>query len=119
MRHKKANKHLSRATDQRLAILKSMSVALFRYGRIETTSIRAKELKRFSDKIITLVKKGDLQSKRKIVALLMHDRTLAKKICDAKDKFARKGGYSRIIRTGLRRGDGAQKVLIELVDAAV
>jgi large subunit ribosomal protein L17 len=119
MRHKKGYNKLSKPTDQRLAMLQSMAMSLFRYNRIETTSARAKELRKMTDKIITLVKKGDLQSRRKITALLQHDKDLVKSIFTTKDKFnSRKSGYSRIMKTGLRKGDGAEMVLIELVDGA-
>ena len=119
MRHKMGYNKLSKATDQRMAMLKSMAVALFKYNRIEATEARAKELRRMIDKLITLVKKGDLQSRRKVIAMLMHDTELVKTIFAGAARFnARTSGYTRILRVGLRRGDAAQMVLIELVDGA-
>lgn len=119
MRHKKGYNKLSKATDQRMAMLKSMAVALFKYNRIEATEARAKELRRFVDKLITLVKKADLQSRRKVIALLLHDTELVKSIYAGAARFnTRNSGYTRIMRVGLRRGDAAQMVLIELVDGA-
>jgi large subunit ribosomal protein L17 len=119
MRHKLGYNKLSKPTDQRMAMLKSMSIAVFKYNRIEITEARAKELRRFVDKIITLVKKADLQSRRKVIALLLHDTELVKSIYANAARFnARKSGYTRIMRVGLRRGDAAQMVLFELVDGA-
>jgi large subunit ribosomal protein L17 len=101
-----------------MAMLKSMAVALFRYNRIEITEPRAKELRKFVDRIVTLVKKGDLQSRREVIGFLLQDKPLVKNIYATSTRFnARKGGYSRIIRTGVRRGDAAQMVLVEMVDA--
>ena len=120
MRHQKGNKKLSLPTDQRMAMLKSMSVSLFKHDRIEITEIRAKELKKFSDRIVTLIKKGDLNSRRKVTALLLHDNKLVGDLFKNVDRFkSRNGGYSRIIKTSVRRGDATQMALIELVDATV
>ena len=118
MRHKNGINKLSKPTDQRLAMLRSMSVALFRHNRIEVTEPRAKELKKFAERIVTLIKKGDLQSRRRVVSLLYNDKDLVKRLYDTKSRFEnRKGGYSRIIRTRLRNGDAAQMALVEMVDA--
>jgi large subunit ribosomal protein L17 len=120
MRHKKGYNKLSKPTDQRMAMLKSMSVALLKHNRIEITEPRAKELRKFVDGIITLVKKGDLQSRRRVISTLLNEKELVKNIYATSARFnARKGGYTRIIRTGVRRGDAAQMVLIELVDAGI
>ncbi len=116
MRHQYANKKLGRATDQRLAMLKSLSVALFKYKRIETTLTRAKELKKMAERIVTLVKKGDLASRRRVISMLLHDKELVKAIFKNAESFkTRAGGYCRIIQTTLRRGDAAKMALIELV----
>jgi large subunit ribosomal protein L17 len=117
MRHKKGYNKLSKATDQRLAMLQSMAVALFKHGRIEITEPRAKELKKFTDKIITLIKKGDLSARRKVISLCYNDQELVKKLFTDSARFKnRKGGYSRIIKTRVRRGDSAEMALLELVD---
>ena len=119
MRHKLGYNKLSKPSDQRMAMLKSMSIAIFKYNRIEITEARAKELRRFVDKIITLVKKADLQSRRKVIALLMHDTELVKTIYAGAARFnTRNSGYTRIMHVGFRRGDAAKMVLIELVDGA-
>ena len=120
MRHKHGYNKLHKPTDQRLAMLKSMAVSLFRYSRIETTEARAKELRKMADGIITLVKKGDLSSRRRVISMLLNDKELVKQIYAGQERFkARNSGYSRIIQTGARRGDAAKMVLLELVDAAV
>lgn len=119
MRHKKGYNKLSKPTDQRMAMLQSMAVSLFRYSRIQTTEPRAKELRRMIDKIITLIKRGDLQSRRKVISMLLHDKELVKSLFINAARFStRNSGYSRIINTELRRGDAAKMVLIELVDGA-
>lgn len=74
MRHRCSNKKLSKPTDQRLAMLKSMSVALFENKRIETTEVRAKQLQKFVDRIVSLIKRGDLSNRRKVVALLLNKK---------------------------------------------
>jgi len=120
MRHKHGYNKLHKPTDQRLAMLKSMAVSLFRYNRIETTEARAKELRKMADRIITLVKKGDLSSRRRVITMLLSDKELVKQLYAGKERFkARNSGYSRIIQVGARRGDAAKMVLLELVDAAV
>jgi large subunit ribosomal protein L17 len=120
MRHKHGYNKLHKPTDQRIAMLKSMAVSLFRYDRIETTEARAKELRKMVDGIITLVKKGDLSSRRQVINMLLADKALVKQIYAGKERFnTRNSGYSRIIQVGSRRGDAAKMVLIELVDAAV
>lgn len=120
MRHKHGYNKLHKPTDQRLAMLKSMAVSLFRYDRIETTEARAKELRKMADNIITLVKKGDLSSRRKVINMLLSDKELVKQLYTGIERFkARNSGYTRIIQSGTRRGDSAKMVVIELVDAAV
>jgi large subunit ribosomal protein L17 len=100
-------------------MLKSLAVSLFRYDRIETTEARAKELRKMADRIITLVKKGDLSSRRQVINLLLADKALVKRLYAGQDRFkSRHSGYSRIIQAGSRRGDAAKMVLLELVDAA-
>ena len=119
MRHKHGYNKLHKPTDQRIAMLKSLAVSLFKYNRIETTEARAKELRKMVDRIVTLVKKGDLSSRRRVITMLLNDKDLVKQIYAGKERFAkRNGGYTRIIQTGARKGDAAKMVLVELVDAA-
>ena len=117
MRHRCANKKLSRPTDQRIALLKNLAVALFKYNRIETTIIKAKELTKFAARIITTAKKGDLNSRRKVISKLNHEKNVVKNIYQNIEKYnGRKGGYTRIIKSGTRRGDAAEMAVVELVD---
>lgn len=107
---------LGRTTDHRRAMLRAMVTFLFENGKIETTVTRAKEVSAMADKMVTLAKAGDLHSKRQIFAYVTKE-TVAKKLCDEiAQKYAdRNGGYTRIYKTGPRRGDAAEMAIIELV----
>ncbi len=116
MRHQKSNKKLSRPTDQRIALLRSLSRALFLYSKIQTTDVRAKEAKRFAEKIITLAIKGDLAARRQALRLLP-DKEAIRIVFDsiAKKMENRKGGYTRITKAGFRGGDAAPVSVLEFV----
>ncbi len=107
---------LGRATDNRNAMLRAMVTYLFENGKIETTVTRAKEVRSMAEKMVTLGKKEDLHSKRQIFSYITKE-TVAKKVIDEyAPKYAdRNGGYTRIIKTGARRGDAAEMAIIELV----
>ena len=107
---------LGRATDSRKAMLRAMVTYLFETGRIETTVTRAKEVRSMAEKMVTLGKKDDLHSKRQVFSYITKE-TVAKKVIDEiSTKYTdRDGGYTRIIKTGLRRGDAAPMAVIELV----
>ncbi|QSZ27131.1 50S ribosomal protein L17 [Aceticella autotrophica] len=107
---------LGRTSDQRKAMLKSLTTSFLNYGRIETTETRAKEVKSIAEKMITLGKKGDLHSKRQALSYIV-DETVVKKLFDEiAPKYAdRNGGYTRILKLGPRRGDAAPMVILELV----
>lgn len=100
----------------RKSMLRNLVTDLFRYGRIQTTDCRAKEARKEAEKMITLAKRGDLHAKRQAFAYIK-DETVVKKLFDEiAPKYAeRNGGYTRIIRTGVRRGDAAETAIIELV----
>lgn len=115
MRHRYGYNKLSKPTDQRIAMLRSMAVALFKNRKIETTEARAKELRRFIDRIITLIKKGDLQSRRRVIAQLLNEKELVKGLYKNTEQFKAKSGHTRIIKSAVRRGDAAQMALVELV----
>ncbi len=116
MRHKLGYNKLSKPTDQRIALLQNLAVALFKYKKITTTEARAKELKRFVDKVIVLIKKEDLASRRKVVSLLQQDKELVKALYANTAEFKkRSSGFSRIVKIGPRRGDAAEMALVELV----
>ena len=108
---------LGRTSDQRKAMLRSLTTALLVNGKIVTTEARAKEVRKFVDKMITYAKKGDLNSRRKALAFLHNDTALVKKLFDeyAVTYKDRQGGYTRIIKLKERIGDDALMVRLELV----
>ena len=116
MRHKKLRRKLSRPSQQRKALLRSLLIALFSHQKIVTTTPRAKEVKKIADKIITLAKTGDLHSRRQVLRIIP-DKKLVKEIFEkiAKEVGDRRGGYTREIKYGTRRGDGASLSLVEIV----
>lgn len=107
---------LGRASDHRSAMLRAMVTYLFENGKIETTVTRAKEVRSMAEKMVTLGKREDLHAKRQIFSYITKE-TVAKKVIDEYGpKYAdRQGGYTRIIKTGARRGDAAEMAIIELV----
>ena len=107
---------LGRTSSHRTAMLRAMVTFLLENGRIETTVTRAKEVRSMTEKMITLAKSGDLHSKRQVYAFVTKE-SVAKKLCDEiAGKYAdRNGGYTRIIKTGPRRGDAAEMAIIELL----
>lgn len=108
---------LNREVRVRRSILSSLVKDVFTTGHVNTTDARAKEAKKFVDKMITYGKKGDLTSRRKVLAFLNNDTELTKKIFDeyAVTYKDRNGGYTRIIKLGERQGDDALIVRLELV----
>ncbi len=117
MKHNIKNKKLNKTSSHRKAMFMNMSNALIKHEQITTTLAKAKELKRFVEKIITLGKKGDLLSRRKAVSILQ-DQKMSKKVFDvlAVRYKARAGGYTRIIKLGNRYGDNAPTAVIEFID---
>ena len=108
---------LNRDTKKRRSILSGLTKTVIINGRVETTDERAKEVKKFVDKMITYAKKGDLNSRRQALAFLENDTEAVKKLFDElAPKYAdRLGGYTRIIKLNERRGDDALIVSLELV----
>ncbi len=117
MKHNIKNKKLNRTSSHRKAMFMNLANALIKHEQITTTLPKAKELRRFVEKLITLGKKGDLQSRRKTISVL-NDQKMTKKIFDvvAPRYQKRNGGYTRIIKLGNRFGDNAPTAVIELVD---
>ena len=117
MKHNIKNKKLNKTGSHRKAMFMNMSNALIKHEQIITTLAKAKELRRFVEKIVTLGKKGDLLSRRKAVSILQ-DQKMSKKVFDvlAERYKARAGGYTRIIKLGNRYGDNAPTAVIEFVD---
>ena len=107
---------LGRPTAHRKAMLRNQVTSLLRSGRIETTVTRAKETQRMVDKMITLGKRGDLHARRQVLAYI-YDEDVVKKLFDeiAPQYSERNGGYTRVLKVGPRRGDGAEMAILELV----
>jgi len=117
MKHNITHRKLNRTSSHRKALLMNLSNALIKHEQITTTLPKAKELRPFVEKIITLGKNGDLESRRKAIAILQ-DQNNIKKIFDIfADRYKeRSGGYTRIIKLGNRFGDNAPTAVIELID---
>ena len=107
---------LGKTTDQRMAMLRQQVTDLLDNGRMETTITRAKEIKPLTEKMITLGKKGDLAAYRQALSFFTKEDVVHKLFKEIAPEYAeRNGGYTRIIRTGVRRGDAAETAIIELV----
>ena len=117
MKHNIKNKKLNKTSSHRKAMFMNMSNALIKHEQITTTLAKAKELRRFVEKIVTLGKKGDLISRRKTVSTLQ-DNKMTQKVFDIlADRYSeRNGGYTRIIKLGNRYGDNAPTAVIEFID---
>ena len=117
MKHNIKNKKLNKTTSHRKAMFMNLSNALIKHEQITTTLAKAKELKRFVEKIITLGKKGNLQSRRKAISILQ-DQAMTKKTFDIlADRYKdRSGGYTRVVKLGNRFGDNSPMAVIEFVD---
>src|SRR5258705_4225306 len=115
MKHRVAGRKLGRTSMHRTALLRNLSTELFRHERIRTTLMKAKELRPFAERLITLGKRGDVTSRRR-VARHIHSADVAKKLVDTiATRFAeRPGGYTRIVKLGPRRGDSAEMAILEL-----
>ena len=119
MRHRVAGRKLSRHTQHRRWMFRNMLVSLLDHERLKTTLAKAKELRMWADKIITLGKRNDLHARRQAFALLRSEDIVKKLFEEIAPRFKdRQGGYTRIYRIGWRRGDAAPLSLIELVTAA-
>ncbi len=118
MRHGLSGRKLNRTSEHRKAMLNNMAAALLKHEQVKTTLPKAKELKPFMDKLITLGKRGSLHARRQALAVLGNDAKLAQKLFGpvAERYKARPGGYTRVLRAGFRHGDCAAMAIIELVD---
>ncbi len=116
MRHKHGYRKLGRTSSHRKALLKNLSIALINSGKIETTLPKAKELRSYFEKLITKARVGDFNAHRAVFAALQDKESTKKLVNEIAPKYKeRKGGYTRIIRTRIRRGDAAEMAFIELV----
>lgn len=110
------HRKLGRPTSHRVAMLRNLTASLLTNGRIVTTVTRAKELRKVAEKMITLGKRGDLHARRQALAYIYDKDVVYKLFEEIAPKYAeRNGGYTRIIKTGPRRGDAAEMAIIELV----
>ena len=116
MRHRKAGRQLRRTSEQRLALLRNLASSLIEHGAIETTEAKAKELQPVVEKLVTKARSGTLHSRR-LAGRHVHQRAVGDKLFqELGPKFAaRPGGYTRILKIGARRGDGAEMARIEFV----
>ncbi|BAM81041.1 chloroplast ribosomal protein L17 precursor [Cyanidioschyzon merolae strain 10D] len=116
MRHGDRLKKLNRPADQRKALIRALTTEVLRHGRIKTTVVRAKVVRQYADKMITLAKRGTLAARRQAIGFI-YDKQLVHALFEAApERYGdRNGGYTRIIRAGFRRGDNAELAYIELV----
>ena len=117
MRHGTGHRKLSRTASHRKAMLANMAASLIKHEQIKTTLPKAKELKPYMDKLITLGKRGDLHARRQAISKL-RDKIQVRKLFDTlASRYAeRSGGYTRVLKAGFRYGDAAPMAIIELVD---
>ena len=116
MRHRKKGRQLGRQTKHRWALFRNLVTSLLDRERIETTGAKAKEIRGFTDRMITLGKEGTLPARRRALAFIRSKAVVSKLFSDVATRFKdRPGGYTRIIKTRRRIGDAAEMVAIELV----
>jgi large subunit ribosomal protein L17 len=117
MWHLKSKRKLNRTAAHRKAMLNNIVTELFKHGRIKTTEVKAKEMVKLVDKLVTLAKRGDLYARRQVLRYIK-DKDVVKKLFDiiAPRFQTHQGGYTRIVKFGQRKGDGAPIAIIELVE---
>lgn len=116
MRHRKKGRQLGRQTKHRWALFRNLVTSLLDHERIETTEAKAKEIRGFTDRMITLGKEGTLPARRRALGFLRSKAVVSKLFSDVAGRFKdRPGGYTRIVKTRRRIGDAAEMVAIELV----
>ena len=120
MRHKLGQRKLGRTSSHRIALLRNLAAALIKHEQITTTVPKAKELRPYVEKLITLAKKGGLSNRRLAHARLQDDTQLTKLFEVLAERYKdRNGGYTRVIKAGIRASDAAPIAIIELVDRDV
>jgi large subunit ribosomal protein L17 len=116
MRHRAKGRQLSRTSSHKRAMLNNMATSLFVHGRVITTEAKAKELRPFAERLITLARRGDLHARRLVERRIKDRETLSRLFGEIGPRFAaRPGGYTRILKLGHRSGDGADVARIELL----
>jgi large subunit ribosomal protein L17 len=116
MRHRNAGRKLQRTSSHRTALFRNMAAALIKHEQITTTTAKAKELRPYVEKLVTLAKKGGLSNRRLAMSKIMDDAQLRKLFDVIGPRYAeRNGGYTRVIKAGIRMSDSAQIAIIEFV----
>lgn len=117
MRHRKAGRQLRRTSEQKLALMRNLATSLIENGAIETTEAKAKELRPFVEKLITKARAGTLHARRLAGRHIQKREAADKLFQEIGPRYAsRMGGYTRILKTGHRKGDGAEMARIELIE---
>lgn len=116
MRHRVRGRQLSRTASHKRAMLRNMATSLFQHDRIETTEAKAKELRPYAERLITLARRGDLHARRQVERRIKDRAVAGRLFSEIGPRFAgRPGGYTRIVKLGHRSGDGAEVARIELL----
>jgi len=116
MRHRKTGLKLNRTSSHRTAMFRNMVTSLFKHERIRTTDVKAKELRRWADNLITLAKRGDVHARRQALSIIREKEVVYKLFAEAVERYGSvSGGYTRIVKLGRRPGDAAPISLIELI----
>ncbi len=119
MRHLKAGRKLNRSASHRHAMLRNLVTSLIEHGRVRTTDAKAKEVRRFAERMVTLGKKSTVEARRRARRFVRTDAALKRLFEELAPGYAdRNGGYTRIVKLGVRRGDAAPVSIIEFVDRA-
>jgi large subunit ribosomal protein L17 len=120
MRHRKATLKLNRTSSHRDAMFRNMVTSLFKHQRIRTTDVKAKELRRWADNLITLAKRNDIHARRQALSIIREKEVVHKLFAEASEKYgSRSGGYTRIIKLGRRPGDASPISMVELIFSEV
>ena len=120
MRHRVGHRKLQRTSAHRAALLRNMAAALIKHEQITTTLAKAKELRPYTEKLITLAKRGGLSNRRLAMSRLMDEAQLTKLFDVLADRYAKRdGGYCRVVKAGIRASDAAPMAIIEFVDRDV
>jgi len=116
MRHGKSGKKLGRTSSHRLAMMRNMVTSFLKYEKIKTTDVKAKELKKVAEKMVTLGKRGDLHARRQVAAFVRDKEVVAKLFDELSVRYRDcQGGYTRIVKMGHRVGDSAPMSIVEFI----
>lgn len=119
MRHGKAGSKLGRTSSHRKAMLRNMVTSFLKHEKVKTTDVKAKELKKVAEKMITLGKRGDLHARRQALAFIRDPEMVGKLFSELSERYrGRTGGYTRIVKMGYRTGDNAPLSVVEFIESA-